>query len=78
MKHILLGIFDYCIDIRHDKILKKALKMGWKVFCEGETGNQYKTRKTWVPVYSWKEGSIWHYIQQRKIAEKYKKEKKNG
>lgn len=78
MKNILLGIFDYYIDVRHDIILKKALKMGWRVLCEGEISNQYKTRKTWVPVYSRKEGSIWHYIQQRKIAEKYKKEKKNG
>ena len=36
MKNILLGIFDYYLDVRHDIILKKALKMGWRVLCEKE------------------------------------------
>ncbi len=55
MKYIWLGIKDYCKDIYHDWVLKQY----WKFY----KTDDYPT--------SWKEGSVFHYINQRKLAKSH-------
>ena len=70
MKAIILGIKDYIKDCWHD----------WHLHCvEKSIGNQpvffmSKAEDAWVAKTDWKEGSVWHYIKQRRLA----KRKKNG
>jgi len=73
MKYIWLGIKDYCKDCWHDF---------WYWFWDALWT---WTNKRCVKCYVWKknegcytkEGSVWHYIQQRKIAKQIK-DVKNG
>lgn len=68
MKYIWLGIKDYCKDCWHD----------WHLHClekiYGELPMFYMSEKedSWVAVIDWKEGNLWYYIKQRKIAERRK------
>lgn len=55
MKYIFLGIKDYCKDCWHDWLIHRLVNL-----------YNEKIKEGWL----WKEGSLWHYIQQRKIAEK--------
>ena len=66
IKDIYLGICDYLKDVRHDRILNKARKIGFKVYCKGYEGNTTSAKFKWVEAIEWKEGSILHYIQQRR------------
>lgn len=71
MNSILLGIKDYCKDCWHDFIRKEAVRYGWSIH---EAVGYYKNGRVkvlGVPV--WKEGNLWHYIQQRKLTQKRKK-----
>ena len=72
MSYILLGIKDYIKDWWHDWLSNRLHKV------QGERIYTYDAEQDltcWV--YPWKEGSLWHYIHQRKIANKIKKERKN-
>ncbi len=64
MKYIFLGIKDYCKDVWHDFWFKfwNAL---W-TFTQRRTCKCYVWRNSEGLLV--KEGSVWHYIQQRKIA----------
>lgn len=72
MKYIILGIKDYCKDCWHDFLLRNLQK-----YYEGRpirfisiiTGRL-------LNAFPWKEGNMWYYIQQRKISNRVKKDKK--
>lgn len=78
LKAIILGIQDYMKDCFHDNVLNDAELMGCKVYTKATTfdSKTQKSKQKWVPDSSWKEGNIWHYIQQRLITRKYLKEHK--
>lgn len=63
MKPIFLGIKDYVKDCWHDYVLIPR----WR--------REERTEDGWVlgKYVSWKEGSIWHYIRQRRIAKRNEK-----
>lgn len=70
MSYILLGIKDYCKDCWHDFLfrnLQKCYKRCPIKFISNQTG-------VLLDMIFWKEGNLWHYIQQRRIA----KRKGNG
>lgn len=54
MKYITLGIKDWCKDMWHDWLLIRLVS----------TFANKNLEEGWL----WKEGSVWHYIRQRKIA----------
>lgn len=69
MKYILQGIKDYCKDCWHDFLfrnLQKHYKGRPIKFTSVATGRL-------LNITIWKEGNLWHYIQQRRIANKRKK-----
>lgn len=64
MKHIILGITDYTKDCWHDF---------WYWFWGGLWGiAEHRATRCYIWRYNdglyTKEGSVWHYIRQRKIA----------
>ena len=72
MKYIWLGIKDYCKDVWHDFWFKFwnglwdfARKRTFRTFCW--------SRNEALLV---KEGSVWHYIRQRRIAKKDEKRRR--
>lgn len=72
MKYIWLGIKDYCKDCWHDFLLEHLFRCYKKCviyFISNQTGIRHELA-------FWKEGSVWHYIQQRKIAKKIIKDAK--
>lgn len=71
MKYIILGIKDYCKDCWHDWLLKRLYN-----YYKGKKQLSYFEPKLdmYVCVNPWKEGSVWHYIKQRKIAKGKKHE----
>ena len=63
MKYIWLGIKDYCRDCWHDWLSKRLHKS------QGERLYTYDHKEDEICwVFPWKEGNLWHYIQQRKAA----------
>lgn len=71
MKHILQGIGDYIKDCWHDFLLRHLCKFYKKCvifFISNKTGTR-------SDLSFWKEGSVWHYIRQRKITKNHKKKK---
>lgn len=71
MKYIWLGFKDYCKDCWHDFLLEHLFRFYKKCvifFIPDKTGVRQDLA-------FWKEGSVWHYIRQRKIATKVKKVK---
>lgn len=54
MNNIWLGIKDYIKDCWHDWLLARLVN----------TYDNEHIEEDWI----WKEGNLWHYIQQRKIA----------
>lgn len=69
MKYILLGIKDYCKDVWHDWLRRRVMAYGGKVMdCAINCDSKF-----WTESDSWKEGNLWHYINQRKYAAKYRK-----
>ena len=74
MKYIFLGIKDYCKDCWHDFLLEHLFRFYKRCpikFISNQTG-------ALLDMTFWKEGNLWHYIKQRKIANKLKKDKENG
>lgn len=71
MKEVCLGIKDYCKDVWHDWLRRRVMAYGGKVMdCVRDIKNN---NKWWTESDSWKEGNLWHYIQQRKIAKRMRK-----
>lgn len=71
MKYILQGIGDYIKDWWHDWLLDRlqATYPNTTIhLCDQGYNAYYKA-------HCWKEGNLWHYIQQRRIANKVKKAK---
>lgn len=66
MKYIWLGIKDYCKDCWHDFWYWIWGKL--EVFCTRRANRCYCWR--YNEGCFTKEGSVWHYIQQRRIAKR--------
>lgn len=66
MKEIILGIKDYIKDCQHDWLVRQIKKYYFLVESKDETDGY------WYPLHSWKEGNVWHYIRQRRIAKTIK------
>ena len=64
MKYIWLGVKDYIKDCWHDWLVCRLKKMyGFKDLMFYDDYSE-----TYVYIIGWKEGNLWYYIQQRKIA----------
>ena len=61
LKSIILGTKDYIKDTKHEHLCGKVAKIGCRVYEETTDGE-------WRQTSQWKEGSIWHYIRQRRLA----------
>lgn len=64
MKYIWLGIKDYCKDVWHDWLLDRlqaSYPNATIYFYDHGYDANFETCH-------WKEGNLWHYIQQRKAA----------
>lgn len=70
MKYIINGIRDYIKDCRHDRLYTIATRE-YDQWIEDDV-QKYAV----IPAGTWKEGSIWHYIRQRKIGAKIGAKKK--
>lgn len=67
MKYIWLGIKDYCKDVLHDWLANRMQKIQHdRIY----TYDDKEDIICWV--YPWKEGSLWYYIKQRKLAKEMK------
>lgn len=66
MKYIWLGIKDYLRDIRHDRIVD-CIECDYYQFVCDDIGEE---KFEFVHAPYWKEGSVWHYIQNRRIAKR--------
>lgn len=64
MKCIWLGIKDYCKDCWHDWLIHRVKHYYFLVEAKD------RLRGDWYPLHDWKEGNLWHYIQQRRFAHK--------
>ena len=71
MKYIILGIKDYCKDTWHDWLLKHIKKYYYLIEAKD------RLLDDWYPIHEWKEGNVWHYIRQRKIAKSKQKRTKS-
>lgn len=74
MKYIWFGIKDYIKDKRHDHYV-------YKLFCIYRRPMYFtpaEDDEMLLPIREWREGSVWHYIRQRKeyFADASKKIKK--
>ena len=78
MKQFFLALNDYLEDVYHDSMIKDAKKMGCRLQDKITKFDSKTKRKVtqWVDAQTWKEGNLWYYYQQRKIAAKYKKGEK--
>lgn len=76
MKYIWLGIKDYCKDCWHDWLVARLKKFGCVIYDYMPAKHTELVSGYLEPVMTWKEGNLWHYIRQRKIANKVKKERK--
>ena len=65
MKDIILGIKDYCKDCWHDWLVRRVSAYGGQVM---ERCSYNRKNYRWEKACYWKEGSVWHYIRQRKFA----------
>lgn len=70
MKHVLQGIGDYVKDCWHDFLFEHLQR-----FYDTQLRCLCKECEMNVNLFSWKEGSVWHYIRQRKIENCRKKQK---
>lgn len=73
MKYIWLGIKDYCKDCWHDWLANRLKKFGCKIYDYQPAKNTNLVSGYMIPFVSWKEGNLWHYIQNRRIATRRKK-----
>lgn len=65
MRNILNGIRDYIKDCWHDWLCKRVRAIDCRIF---ERVYCAPRKLGWELSFEWKEGSVWHYIKQRKIA----------
>lgn len=66
MREVILGINDYLNDCWHDWLLRRIQRYYFVIKTKDYAGDD------WMPLYEWKEGSILHYIRQRRITKKVK------
>ena len=64
LKAIVLGIKDYIRDVRHDRLCGVVNDRYHQYVCEDVGEEEFEFAET----YPWKEGSVWHYIEQRRLA----------
>lgn len=69
--YIIQGIYDYIKDCYHDHLMQEAKNIGCVLY---DKVTKYKQNTMHVPANHWKEGSVWYYINQRKLAKKIKRE----
>lgn len=68
MKYIWLGIKDYCKDCWHDFLLRNLQK-----YYEGRPIKFISiATDRLLDMGLWKEGNLWHYIKQRRLAKRSK------
>lgn len=71
MKYIWLGIKDYCKDCWHDWLLKHINRFPeCQVYVASYKGDNTKEIHYVLWDRFWKEGSVWFYIKQRRIAKR--------
>lgn len=63
--YILQGIYDYVKDCYHDHLMAEAKAIGCVLY---DKATKYKKNTIHIPANRWKEGSVWFYIKQRRIA----------
>ncbi len=71
MKYIWLGIKDYCKDCWHDWLRNRLFAL----YKDNTNKILLVSDKRYIHLMPWKEGNLWHYIQQRRTANKVKKAK---
>lgn len=69
--YIIQGIYDYIKDCYHDHLMQEAKNIGCVLY---DKVTKYKQNTMHVPANHWKEGSVWYYINQRKVAKKIQRE----
>lgn len=74
MKEIFLGIKHYFEDCYHDRLMRKARKIGC-VLADGCEGIDKTTRKPffYTEAHSWKEGNIFYYILEEFVLKSIRK-----
>lgn len=71
MKYILQGIGDYCRDCWHDWLRNRVMAYGGRVYDHCSVyDHANQGAYGWVLSDAWKEGSVWHYLIQRKLTQK--------
>lgn len=65
MKYIYLGVCDYLLDVKHDKAIRKVEEFYVDIKVRDSFDGNF------VRPHKWKEGSVWHYIRQRKKAKQW-------
>lgn len=75
MKLFMQALSDYLEDLYHDAMIKDAKKMGCRLQDKVTKFDSKTKRKViqWEEARPWKEGNLWYYYEQRKIAAKHKK-----
>lgn len=66
MKYIWLGIKDYSKDCWHDWLIQRIKK----VYGSKDLMFYNDYAEVYMYIIDWKEGNLWYYIQQRRIAHK--------
>lgn len=65
VKDILNGIHDYVKDCYHDQMMRDAKELGCVLY---DKVTKKKSNGMHIVATAWKEGSMWHYIKQRKLS----------
>lgn len=76
MKYIWLGFRDYITDCWHDWLCRRVSNIkGCCVFefLFVEKEEEHDCNNCWHISQNWKEGTLWHYIRQRKIGHQRRK-----
>lgn len=63
MKAIILGIRDYLKDLRQSRAVYNLYKFYRRPMYVDQNGDL-------IPIVEWLEGSVWHYIRQRRFDRK--------
>lgn len=63
MKAIILGIKDYLKDLRQSRAVYNLYKFYRRPMYVDQDGDA-------IPIVEWLEGSVWHYIRNRRIGPK--------
>ena len=73
MSYVIKGLYDYLKDCHHDRLVEDAMDLNCILY---EKAKDVKGKEKLIPSFYWKEGNLWHYIKQRKIAKKAKNAKR--